>query len=90
MSQLPNITLHNGIEMPMLGLGVYLAPADRTACVVADALSPGYRLIDTAAFYGHESGGGEGIRRSGIDRTEKRTQANVSDRGTTLVEYRHG
>jgi len=73
MSQVPNITLNNGIEMPMLGLGVYLAPADRTASVVADALSPGYRLID-------------GPTPSAV----KRTQANVSDRGTTLVEYRHG
>lgn len=73
MSPVPNITLNTGIEMPMLGLGVYLAPADRTVSVVSDALSPGYRLID-------------GRTTSAV----KRTQANVSDRGTTLVEYRHG
>jgi diketogulonate reductase-like aldo/keto reductase len=70
MTRVPYVTLNDGIEMPMLGLGVYMAEADQTADVVAHALSAGYRLIDTAAFYGNERGVGDGIRQSGLVRSE--------------------
>ena len=70
MTRVPYVTLNNGIEMPMLGLGVYMAGADQTADVVAHALSAGYRLIDTAAFYGNERGVGEGIRQSSLARSD--------------------
>ena len=60
------IELGNGVEMPALGLGVFLSPRDRTAEAVETAIEKGYRLIDTAAAYNNERQVGEGIRRSGI------------------------
>jgi diketogulonate reductase-like aldo/keto reductase len=66
----PLITLNNGVEMPALGLGVFQAPPKQTVCAVESAIVEGYRLIDTAASYGNEREVGEGIRRSGIDRSE--------------------
>jgi diketogulonate reductase-like aldo/keto reductase len=65
----PYITLSSGVEMPALGLGVFLAPPEQTADAVETALRTGYRLIDTAAAYNNERQVGEGIRRSGIDRS---------------------
>lgn len=61
--------LHNGIEMPVLGLGVYQAGA-QTKEAVLTALQAGYRHIDTAAFYGNEKEVGEAVRESGIPREE--------------------
>jgi diketogulonate reductase-like aldo/keto reductase len=66
----PLITLNNGVKMPALGLGVYQSPPEQTVTAVEAALSTGYRLIDTAAAYLNEREVGEGIRRSGIDRSE--------------------
>ncbi|WAC57147.1 aldo/keto reductase [Gordonia sp. SL306] len=67
---IPQIELNNGIHIPALGFGVYQTPPDETATAVETALSTGYRHIDTAAAYLNESGVGEAIRRSGIDRSE--------------------
>lgn len=62
--------LNNGIEMPLLGFGVYqIAPEDCERCVM-DALKVGYRLIDTAAAYMNEKAVGEAIRNSDIPRKE--------------------
>jgi diketogulonate reductase-like aldo/keto reductase len=66
----PLITLNNGVQMPALGLGMYLSPPDQTAGAVESAIASGYRLIDTAAAYGNEHQVGDGIRRSEIDRSE--------------------
>lgn len=44
-----HVTLNNGIEMPILGFGVYQIPADQTEQAVAEALAAGYRLLDTGA-----------------------------------------
>jgi diketogulonate reductase-like aldo/keto reductase len=66
----PLLTLNNGVKMPSLGLGVFLSAQDVTAEVVQTAIADGYRLIDTAAAYLNERQVGEGIRRSGIDRSE--------------------
>ena len=67
----PLITLNNGVTMPALGLGVLNRSApERTADAVACAIAHGYRLIDTAASYANERLVGEGIRRSGIARSE--------------------
>ncbi|MGN8245167.1 aldo/keto reductase [Cellulomonas soli] len=69
-SPVPVIPLSTGISMPALGLGVFQsAPAD-TAAAVETALGAGYRLIDTAAVYFNEREVGEGVRRSGVDRSE--------------------
>src|ERR1044072_232684 len=66
----PLITLNNGVEIPALGLGVFQSTPEETAGAVEAALSAGYRLIDTAAVYFNEREVGEGIRRSGVDRSE--------------------
>jgi diketogulonate reductase-like aldo/keto reductase len=66
----PIITLNNGVEMPALGLGVYQSSPEQTSGAVKAAIANGYRLIDTAAAYFNERQVGEGIVRSGIDRSE--------------------
>lgn len=63
-------TLNNGVEMPMLGFGVFQIPAEQTEAAVLDALQAGYRLIDTAAAYDNEEGVGQAIRASGIPRED--------------------
>ncbi|MCS6938894.1 MAG: aldo/keto reductase [Roseiflexaceae bacterium] len=65
------VTLNNGVEMPILGFGVFQItdPAECERCVL-DALEVGYRLIDTAAAYGNETAVGNAIKRSGILREE--------------------
>ncbi|MDQ0230913.1 aldo/keto reductase [Metabacillus malikii] len=65
------VTLNNGVKMPILGFGVYQIP-DSEECenAVYEALSAGYRLIDTAAGYLNEEAVGRAIRRSGIPREE--------------------
>ena len=64
------VKLNNGVEMPQIGYGVYqVSPAECERCV-ADALSVGYRMIDTAQAYHNEEGVGNAVRRSGIDRKE--------------------
>lgn len=62
--------LNNGMQMPMLGYGVFQIPDEQTAQCVADALSVGYRLIDTAQAYANEKGVGDGIRRSCVSRSD--------------------
>ena len=63
-------TLSNGIQMPLLGYGVFqVSPQEAERCV-ADALSVGYRLIDTAQAYFNEEGVGAAIAKSGIPREE--------------------
>lgn len=65
------LTLSNGVQMPLLGYGVYQItdPAQCQKCV-EDALGLGYRLIDTAQAYGNESAVGAAIRASGVRREE--------------------
>lgn len=63
--------LSNGVKMPSVGLGTYKSGnEDETVKAVKCAIETGYRLIDTAYFYGTEKGVGEGIKASGIDRSE--------------------
>ena len=64
------ITLSNGIKMPILGYGVFQVPPQEAERCVADALSVGYRLIDTAQAYFNEEGVGDAIAKSGIPRDE--------------------
>jgi diketogulonate reductase-like aldo/keto reductase len=66
----PSIKLHGGVEMPQLGLGVFQSPPDQALAAVEAALRSGYRLIDTAAAYMNEAQVGEGIRRSGLERSD--------------------
>jgi len=78
-----NLALNNGIEMPAVGFGVCQIPPESTSSSVAEALRVGYRLVDTAASYFNEREVGEGIRRSGLDRSEVfiETKLWVSDYG---------
>ncbi|WP_379135195.1 aldo/keto reductase [Paenibacillus sp. sgz500958] len=66
-----NVTLNNGVEMPILGFGVYQIPdAEECENAVYEALMAGYRLIDTAAGYQNEEAVGRAIKRSGVPREE--------------------
>ncbi|MGW7460128.1 aldo/keto reductase [Streptomyces sp. NPDC054797] len=65
-----NVTLNNGVEIPILGFGVYQIPAEETEQAVTAALAAGYRLLDTAAAYGNEEAVGRAIKKSGIPREE--------------------
>jgi 2,5-diketo-D-gluconate reductase A len=67
-SSIPLVTLNNGLQMPRLGLGTMTLNGDAGARCVADAISLGYRLIDTAMIYGNEVSVGAGIKQSGIKR----------------------
>ncbi len=66
-----HVTLNNGVEMPLLGFGVFQIPeaAECERCVI-DAVQAGYRLIDTAASYMNEAAVGKGLRASGVPRGE--------------------
>ncbi|MEV5148115.1 aldo/keto reductase [Streptomyces sp. NPDC052727] len=66
----PTVTLHNGVEIPQLGFGVFQIPDAETAAAVSAALEAGYRSIDTAAIYGNESGVGKALAGSGIPRDD--------------------
>lgn len=65
-----NITLSNGVSMPLLGYGVFLVPPQEAEHCVNEALSVGYRLIDTAQAYANEEGVGAAIAMSGINRSD--------------------
>lgn len=64
------VTLNNGVVMPQIGYGVFqVSPAECERCV-SDALSVGYRMIDTAQAYHNEEGVGAAVKKSGIARDE--------------------
>ena len=62
--------LYNGVEMPLLGYGVFQVSPEECERCVSDALSVGYRLIDTAQAYFNEEGVGNAWRKSGIKRED--------------------
>ena len=64
------IKLTNGVEMPLLGYGVFLVPPQEAEQCVTDALEVGYRLIDTAQAYYNEEGVGAAIAKSGVKRED--------------------
>ena len=65
-----NIKLVNGVEMPLLGYGVFRVNPEECERCVSDALKVGYRLIDTAQAYGNEEGVGRAWRKSGLARKD--------------------
>jgi 2,5-diketo-D-gluconate reductase A len=69
-SQIPKISLRDSDAIPQLGFGVFMIPKRETEEVVAQALSVGYRHIDTAALYGNEAEVGQAIHASGLERGE--------------------
>ena len=64
------IKLSNGVEMPQLGYGVYQVEPDECERCVLDALSVGYRMIDTAQAYLNEEAVGNAWKKSGVNRDE--------------------
>lgn len=84
-------TLNNGVEMPVIGLGVYQSSPEETVPAVEAALNTGYGLIDTAAAYGNEREVGQGIKNSGLKRENVfiETKVWISDFGyeETLHAY---
>jgi 2,5-diketo-D-gluconate reductase A len=69
-TSIPTVTLHDGVEIPQLGFGVFQVPPEKTQDAVEEALETGYRHIDTAAAYRNERGVGAAIATSGIPREE--------------------
>ena len=69
-TSIETITLNNGVQMPILGFGTLYLNDELGVQCVADAISLGYRLIDTATIYGNEASVGGGIKKSGITREE--------------------
>jgi 2,5-diketo-D-gluconate reductase A len=67
---IPAVKLNNGVSMPMIGFGTNTLTGERGVRCVVDAISVGYRLIDTATVYGNEEAVGEAIKKSGIKREE--------------------
>ena len=65
-----NIKLSNGVEMPQVGYGVYQVTPEECERCVSDALSVGYRMIDTAQAYHNEEGVGNAVKKSGVARDE--------------------
>jgi 2,5-diketo-D-gluconate reductase A len=66
----PTVSLNDGHQIPQLGFGVFQIPPEDTAEAVTAALEIGYRHIDTAEMYGNESGVGEAVRASSLDRSD--------------------
>ena len=66
----PTVTLNNGVEIPIIGFGVYQIPPEDTERAVSEALEVGYRHLDTAAAYGNEEQVGRAIASSGLARDE--------------------
>ena len=64
------ITLNNGVEMPVLGYGVFLVSPEECERCVSDAIKVGYRLIDTAQAYYNEEGVGRAVKKCGVPRQE--------------------
>ncbi|MGW1140326.1 aldo/keto reductase [Streptomyces zhihengii] len=77
------VTLNNGVEMPVIGFGVYQIPPGDTERAVTEALAAGYRSLDTAAAYGNEEAVGRAVANSGIPREDLfvTTKLWVSDAG---------
>ena len=71
MSAIPSVTLNNGIEMPILGFGVFqVRDAEECERSVSEAIQTGYRLIDTASSYLNEEAVGKALKRSDVAREE--------------------
>jgi diketogulonate reductase-like aldo/keto reductase len=69
-TEVPALTLHDGVEIPQLGFGVFQIPPEETQEAVEEALGVGYRHVDTAAAYGNEAGVGAAIAASGVNRED--------------------
>jgi 2,5-diketo-D-gluconate reductase A len=69
-TEVPVLTLHDGVEMPQLGFGIFQIPPEETQERVEEALATGYRHVDTAAAYRNEAGVGAAIAAGGVRRED--------------------
>jgi diketogulonate reductase-like aldo/keto reductase len=69
-TEVPVLALHDGVEIPQLGFGVFQIPPQETQEKVEEALAAGYRHVDTAAAYRNEAGVGAAIAATGIRRED--------------------
>lgn len=92
LAPVPTVTLHDGVEMPQLGFGVFQVAPELTQKVVEEALAAGYRHIDTAAAYRNERGVGAALAATGIPRGEifVTTKLWNSDQGFDSTLRAHG
>ena len=82
------LKLNNGISIPLLGLGVYLLrPGTESYQSVKAALDTGYRLVDTASFYGNEEDVGKAVRDSVVPREESSSQPSSGTTTTVTIPY---
>jgi 2,5-diketo-D-gluconate reductase A len=79
MTEVPAITLNNGITIPQLGFGTFQIPPKQTRAATLVALEAGYRHIDTAEGYGNEKEVGQAVRDSGLDRDEVFVTSKLAD-----------
>lgn len=70
MSNQLEIQFHDGQSIPQIGLGVWQTPNETAVTAVEAALKSGYRHVDTAAIYANEAGVGEGLKASGLERSQ--------------------
>jgi 2,5-diketo-D-gluconate reductase A len=89
MTEVPTVTLANGVDMPALGLGTSPMNDEETEATVAAAIPAGYRLIDTAENYGNERGVGRGVRASGVDRDDVFVTTKFNERWHGFEEAQH-
>ena len=90
-TNIPTVTLNNGVQIPQLGFGVFQVPPEETQRIVEDALEAGYRHIDTAAAYRNEAGVGAAIAASGVPREEifVTTKLRNGEQGTAYEAFQH-
>jgi diketogulonate reductase-like aldo/keto reductase len=69
-TDIPSVTLNNGVAIPQVGLGVFQVPDNGTQACVETAIELGYRHIDTAAAYYNEEGVGAAVRATGVPRED--------------------
>ena len=69
-TSIKRVTLNNGVKMPILGFGTLYLNGESGEKCISDAISLGYRLLDTATIYGNEEAVGKGIKLSKVDRKE--------------------
>ena len=82
-NSIPEITLNDGVTLPVIGLGTYRLNGDEGASAIKSAIDSGYRLIDTAYNYENEGTVGEAVRRSSISREELRITSKLPGRYQT-------
>lgn len=90
-THVPYLALNNGVTIPQLGLGVWQANDTEAEFAVSEALDAGYRLVDTAAAYGNQTGVGKALAYSSVPRSELfiTTKLQNSDQGyeTTIKAF---